>query len=235
MYATARDHRDQATDRRPRAPVRRDPSKEWSPGAWPTRTCSPGSPASTSWSTGYSAGPSWASSNSRIGSGSTSSRKGAGTSPTHPWPDGPSGSPRSAGGPLGPWGRSPPQQVLDHFARNTEAYHIQNEFQILRAPLTLGSYIQALLDGALGASAAGVREIAREINRAGGARLLDAMERREIRELLDESTDRVMRVPEFVSEPQETPGKKESPGTKPGRRSPVQLHGTDGRAGIRGV
>ena len=100
------------------------------------------------------------------------------------------------------------QQVLDHFARNTEAYHIQNEFQILRAPLTLGSYIQALLDGALGASAAGVREIAREINRAGGARLLDAMERREIRELLDESTDRVMRVPEFVSDRRKLRGRR---------------------------
>ena len=27
------------------------------------------------------------------------------------------------------------QQALDHFARNTETYHIQNEFQVLRAPL----------------------------------------------------------------------------------------------------
>ena len=100
------------------------------------------------------------------------------------------------------------QQALDHLAHNTEAYHIQHEFQVLRAPLALGSYMQALLDDALGASSTGFREIARDMNRAAGARLLDAMGRGQMREIMEQSVDRVMRVPEFVSDRRKIRGRK---------------------------
>ena len=100
------------------------------------------------------------------------------------------------------------QQALDHFARNTETYHIQNEFQVLRAPLVLGGYMQSMLEDALGASGAGVREIARDMNRAAGARLLDAMGRGQLREILEESVDRVMRMPECVSDRRKLRGRK---------------------------
>ena len=100
------------------------------------------------------------------------------------------------------------QQALDHFAQNTETYHIQNEFQVLRAPIALGSYMQALIDDALGASSTGVREIARDMNRAAGARLLDAMGRGQLREIVEQSVDRVMRNPEFVSDRRKLRGRK---------------------------
>ena len=108
----------------------------------------------------------------------------------------------------GTMGTFTPQQVLDHFAHNTEAYHIQNEFQVLRAPLVLGSYMQALLDDAQGISGDGVREIARDINRAAGARLLDAMGRAQVRELVEEFVDRVMRVPGYVSDRRRLRGRR---------------------------
>ena len=68
--------------------------------------------------------------------------------------------------------------------------------------------MQSMLEDALGASGAGVREIARDMNRAAGARLLDAMGRGQLREILEESVDRVMRMPECVSDRRKLRGRK---------------------------
>ena len=92
------------------------------------------------------------------------------------------------------------QEILEHFADNTEAYHIQNEFQILRSPRVMSSYTRALLGDAQGISAKGIREIARELNRAAGARLLDATSKRTLREITEQAVDRLMRDPRMVSD-----------------------------------
>ena len=93
-----------------------------------------------------------------------------------------------------------PQEILDHYAGNTEAYHIQNEFQVLRAQPVMNAYTHALLEDALGISSTGAREIARDLNRAAGARLLDVMSRKKLREITTESTERVMSKPRFVTD-----------------------------------
>ena len=97
-------------------------------------------------------------------------------------------------------GRLTPQEVLDHYAGHTESYHIQNEFHVLRAPTTMAAYIQAVMEDARGISGTGTREIARDLNRAAGARLLDVMSRRSLREITEQSVDRVMRIPGYVSD-----------------------------------
>ena len=97
-------------------------------------------------------------------------------------------------------GTHTPQEILDHYAGNTEAYHVQNEFQVLRAQPVMNAYTHALLGEALGVSGTGAREIARDLNRAAGARLLDVMNRRSLREITQKSVDRVMRIPGYVSD-----------------------------------
>ena len=93
-----------------------------------------------------------------------------------------------------------PQQVLDHYAGHTETYHIQNEFQIMRSPATMSAYIQAVVEDAQGISGTGAREVARDLNRAAGARLLDVMSRRKLRDITRESVDRLMQDPRYVSD-----------------------------------
>ena len=97
-------------------------------------------------------------------------------------------------------GTTTPQQILDLYAGHTDVYHIQNEFQVLRAPGVMAAYTQAILEEARGASGRGVREIARDLNRASGARLLDTVRPRTLREITERSVDRMMRVPDFVSD-----------------------------------
>ena len=93
-----------------------------------------------------------------------------------------------------------PQEVLEHYTRNTETYHIQQEFQVLRYPRVMSSYTQAILEDALGAKSAGIREIARDLNRAAGARLLDAVSHRTLRTITEQSVDRVMHTPDLVND-----------------------------------
>ena len=97
-------------------------------------------------------------------------------------------------------GSHTPQQVLNHYASNTGSYHIQNEYEILRAPRVMGTYIKIILEEALGASEKGIREIARGLNRAGGARLLDVVSLGTLREIAEQSADQVMRDPDLVSD-----------------------------------
>ena len=92
------------------------------------------------------------------------------------------------------------QEVLDHYAGNTESYHVQNEFQALRAQPVMSAYTQTILGEARGISGTGAREIARDLNRAAGARLLDVVSRKKLREITRESTERVMSDPKFVTD-----------------------------------
>ena len=101
-----------------------------------------------------------------------------------------------------------PQKVLDNFCRNPEHYHNCTAFYIMRAPLTLAEYVRTLLGDAEGISREGARELARDLNRAAGARLLDSLSRREVRRIIDTSVDRIMRMPQYVSDRNKLRGRR---------------------------
>ena len=92
------------------------------------------------------------------------------------------------------------QKVLDHFANNQEHYHLCIEFQIMRSARTLSEYVLCLMNKAQGVKTNGAREVARHLNRAAGARLLDCLERRDIREIAAEGAEAVMRQPRYVAD-----------------------------------
>ena len=92
------------------------------------------------------------------------------------------------------------QQVLDHFSNNQEHYHLCIEFQIMRSARTLSEYVLCLMTEARGAKTNGAREVARHLNRAAGARLLDSLEHRDIREMAAAGAGTVMRQPRYVAD-----------------------------------
>ncbi len=92
------------------------------------------------------------------------------------------------------------QQAIDHFAAKPEDYHNCTSFYVMRAPTILAEYLRALMVDAQGINREGSREIAREVNRAAGARLLDSLDRKEIRETIAKSIDRLMHQKRYVTD-----------------------------------
>ena len=92
------------------------------------------------------------------------------------------------------------EQVLDNFCNNPENYHNCTAFYVLRSPLVLSEYVWALLGDAKGINREGSREIARDINRAAGARLVDSLSRQDIRTVIATSVDRLMRQSKYVAD-----------------------------------
>ena len=90
------------------------------------------------------------------------------------------------------------QQVLNHFAERPEHYHQCTRLEVMRAPRVTGQYIASLMQEAIGINRKGARELAREINRAAGARVLDLLEKKELKNLIEQSTDQIMHDPEYV-------------------------------------
>ena len=93
-----------------------------------------------------------------------------------------------------------PETVLEHFCRNPEHYHNCTEYYIMRSPLILSEYAGALMKGAQGISREGARELARDLNRAAGPRLLDTLPRPEMRRITEEAVDHLMQQPEYVTD-----------------------------------
>ncbi len=92
------------------------------------------------------------------------------------------------------------KQVLDHFSHNPEDYHNCTGYYVMRSPNVLAEYLRELMTGAEGISREGSREMARDLNRAAGARLLDSLSRKEIQEITMKSADRLMRQTKYVSD-----------------------------------
>ena len=90
------------------------------------------------------------------------------------------------------------QQVLNHFAERPEHYHQCTRLEVMRAPRVTGQYIASLMQEAIGINRKGARELAREINRAAGARVLDLLEKKELKNLMEQSADQIMHDPEYV-------------------------------------
>ena len=100
------------------------------------------------------------------------------------------------------------QQAIDHFSRNPEDYHNCTAFYVMRAPVILAEYVRSLTSDAQGISREGSREIARDLNRAAGARLLDSLNRKEIREIIAQSVERLMHQTRYVSDRSKLRGRK---------------------------
>ena len=90
------------------------------------------------------------------------------------------------------------EQAIELFADTPEYYHRSMQYVILRNPMILAECVRSLLTDSKGIHRNGYIEIARELNREAGARLLDSVRQPEIRRLVRRSSDRLMRMPDFV-------------------------------------
>ena len=90
------------------------------------------------------------------------------------------------------------EQALRLFADHPEYYHRSMQYEVLRSPMILAECVRSLLTDSKGISRDGYVQIAREINREAGARLLDSVRQPDMRRLVRRSSDRLMRMPEFV-------------------------------------
>ena len=100
------------------------------------------------------------------------------------------------------------QNILNHFAKHPEHYHQCTRYQVMRSPIVLGEYVLALMEDAQGISREGTREIARDINRAAGARILDSLDHESIRTLTSKSVDQLMHQPKYVPDRTKLRGRK---------------------------
>ena len=92
------------------------------------------------------------------------------------------------------------KEALDVFARTPEFYHRTMEYVVLRNPSMMAECIRVLLHEARGINSKGYIEMAREINREAGARLLDSLDIPEVRKLVGRTADAQMRKPEYVTD-----------------------------------
>ena len=100
------------------------------------------------------------------------------------------------------------EQVLEHFSHNPEDYHNCTAFYVMRSPTILAEYVRALMTDAQGINREGSRELARDLNRAAGARLLDSLSRKEIREIITTSVDRLMHQTGYVADRTKVRGRR---------------------------
>ena len=100
------------------------------------------------------------------------------------------------------------EQVLEHFSHNPEDYHNCTSFYVMRSPTVLAEYVLALMTDARGINREGSRELARDLNRAAGARLLDSLDRKEVRDIITTSVDRLMHQIEYVADRTKVRGRR---------------------------
>ena len=91
------------------------------------------------------------------------------------------------------------KQALEVFVEVPEYYHRTMEYMVLRNPTMMAECIRSLRNEAKGINRNGYREMAQEINRAAGARLLDSLMQLDMRALVKHAADRQMCRPESVS------------------------------------
>ena len=90
------------------------------------------------------------------------------------------------------------EQAIKLFSDHPEYYHRSMQYEVLRNPTILAECVRSLLTDSVGIKRDGYVQLAREINREAGARLLDAVGQSDIRELVKRSSNRLMSMPEFV-------------------------------------
>lgn len=99
-------------------------------------------------------------------------------------------------------------QALEKFAEMPESYHRTMQFAVLRNSILRAECIRALLNEAHGISREGYRKILGDLNREGGARLLDSLGRPMMRELVLRSANQQMSIPKYVPDRKNLKNKK---------------------------
>lgn len=100
------------------------------------------------------------------------------------------------------------EDVIRVFACTPDLYHRTMQYSVLRNPVTMAECVRSLLNEARGINRDGYREIARDVNRQGGARLIDSLSRQSLRDVILRSATQKMSVPEFVSDRENLTNKK---------------------------
>ena len=95
-------------------------------------------------------------------------------------------------------GRRTPQDILQHFAENPEHYHNCTQYDVMKSMVTVQEYARALMGLAKGVNREGSRELGREINRAAGPMLLDALDRASVKAVVDAAVQKVMSQSKYV-------------------------------------
>ena len=101
-----------------------------------------------------------------------------------------------------------PRQIVQHFSRNPEQYHACMDFQIMRSANVLAEFIMALVTEAEGISRQGARELARENNRYAGSRIISTLSQTSLREINNQTVDRLMRNENYVNDRTKIRGRK---------------------------
>ena len=93
------------------------------------------------------------------------------------------------------------QQALAHYARNAVHWHLLMKDQFSRSSLMLSELTRVLLNEAQGISAEkGFRAVLRALNLESGTRVLDALPRQMLRDIITGYVDDVMSNPDLVSD-----------------------------------
>lgn len=92
------------------------------------------------------------------------------------------------------------QDLNDHLSENAEQYHQWKTFQVMRSPKVATEYFNALTRHGLGINIKGSYELARDINRMAGARLLANLDKTLLRERAEATTKNLMTQPRFVAD-----------------------------------
>ena len=99
-------------------------------------------------------------------------------------------------------------QALEKFTEMADSYHRTMQFAVLRNPVLRAECIRALLNEAQGITREGYRKILGDLNREGGARLLDSLGRPIMRNLVLETTNQQMSTPKYVQDRKNLKNKK---------------------------
>ena len=83
-------------------------------------------------------------------------------------------------------------QALELFSEGAERYHNCMRFSFMRSPTVTAEYIRLLLNEAQGISVESIQALVRRLNLEAGALLVDALDRRQLRELIVRTAKWVM-------------------------------------------
>ena len=92
-----------------------------------------------------------------------------------------------------------PKDALNVFTTDPEYYHRIMEFRIMRYRTTMAECVRTVMKESAGVNRKGFREICGEINRDGGARIIDSLPQSDIRKLFMDISDKIMGQAKFVN------------------------------------
>ena len=101
-----------------------------------------------------------------------------------------------------------PRQIVEHFSRNPEQYHACIGLPDHAVSQCFAEFIMALVTEAEGISRQGARELARENNRYAGSRIISTLPQTNLREINNQTVDRLMSDASYVNDRSKIRGRK---------------------------